>query len=201
MHDPKDVLIFDLFGVIADDQSQEGKDALLKTANVPEDDFWLAYWAQRQPYDRGDITGAHYWTAVSSQLGANFEPDRIKQLIQQDIASWSRVNDQMVALLEDLSGFRRLALLSNIPREIGEHFLKCHRWLDLFEVRGLSYQIGYAKPERETYEWCIRELGIEPHQAHFIDDRPENIRSAEKIGLRGHLFTSREALSSILKVT
>ncbi|WP_404498256.1 HAD-IA family hydrolase [Arthrobacter sp. GAS37] len=68
-----------------------------------------------------------------------------------------------------------------------------------FEVRGHSYQIGHAKPERETFEWCIRELGIEPCRALFIDDREENIRSAQESGLRGHLFTSREALSRIFE--
>ncbi|WP_284984720.1 HAD family phosphatase [Arthrobacter sp. efr-133-TYG-118] len=194
-----DVLIFDLFGVIAKDQNQEGKAALLATGGVPEKDFWAAYWDQRPPYDRGEVTATQYWTAVSDQLARSFDPDRIRQLKEHDIASWSVVDDRMIALLEDLSRTRRLALLSNIPKELGEHFLRRHRWLDLFEVRGLSYQIGYAKPERETFEWCIRELGIEPYQALFIDDREENIRSAQEAGLRGHLFTSSEALSHILE--
>ncbi|MFF2298139.1 HAD family hydrolase [Arthrobacter sp. NPDC058127] len=199
VQDSSDVLIFDLFGVIAKDQSQEGRDALLATGGVPEEDFWAAYWNQRPPYDRGEVTGTQYWTAVSGQLAASFDPNRIGQLIDHDIASWSVVDDQMIALLEDLSRTRRLALLSNIPREIGEYFLRRHRWLDLFEVRGLSYQIGYAKPERETFEWCVRELGIEPHRALFIDDREENIRAAQQAGLRGHLFTSREALSQMFE--
>jgi putative hydrolase of the HAD superfamily len=196
---PNDVLIFDLFGVIAEHQSQAGKDTLLTTAGAHAADFWPAYWAQRPPYDRGEIGGPHYWAAVAERLGVNFDHDRIEQLIQHDISSWSRVDDQMVAMLEDLSSTRRLALLSNIPPESGQHFLKQHRWLDLFEVRGLSYQIGHAKPERETYEWCIRELGVEPPQALFVDDRHENIRAAEKVGLRGHLFTSREALRQTLE--
>ena len=194
-----DVLIFDLFGVIAKDQNQEGRDALLATAGVPEEEFWAAYWSQRPPYDRGEVTGTQYWTAVSGQLATSFDPDRIRQLKEHDVASWSAVDDQMIALLEDLFRTRRLALLSNIPQELGEHFLRRHRWLDLFEVRGLSYQIGYAKPERETFEWCIRELGIEPCGALFIDDREENIRSAREAGLRGHLFTSREAFIQILE--
>lgn len=194
-----DVLIFDLFGVIAKDQNQEGREALLAAGAVPEEEFWAAYWNQRPPYDRGEVTGTQYWTAVSGQLNAGFDTDRISQLVEHDIASWSLVDDHMIALLEDLSRTRRLALLSNIPQELGEHFLRMHRWLDLFEVRGLSYQIGYAKPERKTFEWCIRELGIEPCRALFIDDRAENVRSAQEAGLRGHLFTSREALSQLLE--
>ncbi|MCX2749854.1 HAD-IA family hydrolase [Arthrobacter sp. MI7-26] len=194
-----DVLIFDLFGVIAKDQNQEGREALLATGAVSEEEFWAAYWNQRPPYDRGEVTGTQYWTDVSGQLATSFDPDRIRQLIEHDIASWSLVDDQMIALLEDLSRTRRLALLSDIPQELGEHFQRRHRWLNLFEVRGLSYQIGFAKPERETFEWCIRELGIEPHRALFIDDREENIRSAQEAGLRGHLFTSCEALSQTLE--
>ncbi|MCO4253239.1 HAD family hydrolase [Pseudarthrobacter raffinosi] len=189
-----DVLIFDMFGVIADNQSQASRSRLVVTASVPEADFWAAYWALRPPYDRGDVTGLHYWTSVAERLNTTFNIVQKHDLIAHDVASWAMVDDRMIELLEELSATTRLAILSNIPYEIANHYIARHRWLDLFEVRAFSHHMGFAKPDPDAYKWCLNELGIEPRQALFVDDRAENIRAAAKIGLQGHLFRSPEAL-------
>ncbi len=189
-----DVVIFDLFGVIASTQSHASRAMLVSTAAASEADFWEAYWALRPPYDRGEMSGTRYWAAVAERLETTFESGQEQELIAQDVASWATVNDRMVELLEELSATTRLALLSNIPDDIASHYIKCHKWLDIFEVRAFSNYIGHAKPESEAYKWCLAELGIEPDQALFVDDRMENIRAAERIGIRGHLFESPERL-------
>ncbi|BCW42672.1 haloacid dehalogenase (plasmid) [Arthrobacter sp. StoSoilB3] len=198
MREPNQVLIFDLFGVIAKPQNQRGRKALEAEANVDSKRFWAAYWDSRPAYDRGELRGTDYWAVVAERLHVSFSRNRIQRLIDHDIASWSQVDDQMVELVEQLAGHHRLALLSNIPYESGEVFLNRHRWLDLFEVRALSYQIGYAKPEADAYAWCLRELGIEGPAARFIDDRRENVEAAEQAGLVGHLFTSQQELRRTL---
>lgn len=104
----------------------------------------------------------------------------------------------MVELLEDLAPVRRLALLSNIPHEIAEYYITCHKWLGLFEVRAFSNYMGYAKPELEAYKWCLGELDIDPGQALFIDDRAENVLAAQNLGIGGHLFTSLTGLTQKL---
>lgn len=194
------VLLFDMFGVIARHQSEDGKARLAATAGVPEEPFWAAYWSLRQPYDRGDVGGSAYWKRVAEALDTSFAPERITELIEADLASWSAVDEEMVTLIEDLAASgRRIALLSNIPEELAAHYEERHRWLGHFEVCAFSCRIGHAKPEPGAYRWAYDALGTAPDEILFIDDRDENIAAARAAGLRGHLFTTAAELKKTLR--
>jgi len=191
-----DVILFDLFGVIAREQSAEGKQLLAATAGVPAPQFWVSYWALRPPYDRGEVAGPAYWRQVATALSTSFDDRRIADLIAADIASWSAVDDDMVALVDGLNAEgHRLALLSNIPEELAQHYEK---QLDQFAVRAFSCRIGHAKPERAAYLWCCDALDVDPGRVLFVDDRAENVAAAEEVGMRGHLFTGLEPLRKAL---
>lgn len=191
-----DVILFDLFGVIARDQSAEGRERLVATAGVPAQEFWESYWALRPPYDRGEVAGPAYWRQVAEKLGTSFDDQRIADLIAADIASWSAVDDDMVRLVGQLSAEgRRLALLSNIPEELARHY---DQQLDQFAVRAFSCRIGHAKPGRAAYLWCCDALDVDPGRVLFVDDRAENVVAAEEVGMRGHLFTGLDVLSQLI---
>ncbi|MEU7576440.1 HAD family phosphatase [Streptomyces sp. NPDC041068] len=199
---PHDVVLFDMFGVIACHQSQDGKDRLAAVAGVPEPAFWEAYWGLRQPYDRGDVTGPAYWRRVADALGVDFDRERVARLVEADLASWSAVDDTMVALIEELAaGGRPIALLSNIPEELAARYEERYSWLKHFQVCAFSCRIGHAKPEPGAYRWCLEALGTEPGRVLFVDDREENIRAAEASGIRGHLFTSPARLREALDIS
>ncbi|MGW0389832.1 HAD family hydrolase [Streptomyces sp. NPDC003042] len=196
-------VLFDLFGVLARHQSTEGKNRLARTAGVSVSSpaFWEAYWALRPPYDRGEVTGPGYWRQVARALGTRFDRRRIGDLVEADIASWSAVDDTMVALVEELAASgRRVALLSNIPEELAAHYEAHHRWLRHFRIRAFSCRIGHAKPEADAYRWCRNALRVEPDHILFVDDRRDNVEAAEETGMRGHVFTSPARLREALAV-
>ena len=175
------IVLFDMFGVIARDQSPE---VMAQMSAEPE--FWAAYWAHRPAYDRGDVTAEEYWDLVGHP-----------PLIEDDVRSWSRIDYEMVALLHELhNAGRRIALLSNIPEDHARNFERTHAWLDLFEVRGFSCRIGAAKPERKAFEWCRDRLGDD--DILFVDDKLENVEAAREIGMYGHHFTGIDGLRARL---
>lgn len=175
------IVLFDMFGVIARDQSEAGRAAM---SDDPA--FWEAYWAHRPAYDRGDVTAHEYWRLVGTA-----------PMVEQDVASWTEVDDEMVALLGELhAAGRRIALLSNIPEDHARNFERTYEWLELFEVRAFSCRIGAAKPEAAAFEWCRSRLG--GGEILFVDDRLENVRAAERAGMRGHQFTDIETLRTVL---
>lgn len=64
----------------------------------------------------------------------------------------------------------------------------------LKEVNGavFSFQVQQVKPEPEIYQTLLDNYGLVPEESVFLDDREENIRSAERMGIHGILFTSKE---------
>ncbi|WP_238011110.1 HAD family phosphatase [Dactylosporangium sp. AC04546] len=198
-----DVILFDLFGVIARNQSQAAKRTLAETADAPVTAFWDAYWRLRAPYDLGQITGAEYWRWVATALGTTFDGDRVTALIAADVASWSAVDDAMVALIERVNAAgTHLALLSNVPEELASHYEQHHaRWLRHFDLIAFSCRIGRAKPDADAFLWCCRALGLAPDRLLFIDDRAENINAADRLGLHTHLFTDPAAAARAIDAT
>ncbi|MFD6948531.1 HAD family hydrolase [Nocardiopsis sp. TSRI0078] len=188
-------VLFDLFGVLACHQSEEGKDRLVQVAGAPAPAFWEAYWARRLSYDRADVTASEYWHRVGEDVGVRLDDRRIAALVEADIASWSAVDETMVALVGELAASgRRIGLLSNLPEELAVHYEAHHPWLGNFHVRAFSCRLGRAKPEPEAYRWCQEALGVEPGRILFVDDRQENVLGARETGMRAHLFTSAARL-------
>ncbi|MFI9528312.1 HAD family hydrolase [Micromonospora rosaria] len=198
-----DVILFDLFGVIAHQQSPADRRALVATADASTTAFWDVYWRLRPPYDRAEVTGAEYWRQVATELGTTFTDDRIAALIAADIASWNAVDPDMTALLaQAATAGTRLALLSNIPEDLAAHYEQHHgHWLRHLDVIGFSCRIGHAKPEPEAFRWCCQELGVAPDRILFVDDRAENITAAQRLGMRTHQFADPAALQQEINQT
>jgi putative hydrolase of the HAD superfamily len=195
-------VVFDLFGVIACAQSPTGQAETLAAAGIPAgraEEFWRAYWELRPPYDRGRLAGPDYWRTVAAALDTTFTRAQTAGLIAADCGSWRVVDPQMLDLLDVLarSGLT-LGLLSNIPPELADEFLRRHAWLSRFDVLGFSCRIGHVKPEPAAFDWCIRTLGVEPARILFVDDRDENVRAARARGMQGHLFTDAATLAQII---
>ncbi|MEU1202557.1 HAD family phosphatase [Streptomyces sp. NPDC005813] len=198
-----DTVLFDLFGVIARTQSPEDRERVLRAADLPAahsaDRFWDAYWSLRPDYDSGRTDGRQYWRQVAEALDTRFDARRTDALVAADIAGWDGVDPDMIGLVGELStAGRDIALLSNIPAELAAHYERHHGWLGHFRLRAFSCRIGHAKPDPAAFRWCVDALGTEPRNILFVDDRPENVRAAEELGIQGHLFAGAAPLRTLL---
>ena len=80
------------------------------------------------------------------------------------------------------------AILSNLPRPLGEALRARAGFLEHFDHITFSYELGLIKPERAIYEHADPGLGVEPREALFLDDRPRNIEGAIEAGLQALLY-------------
>lgn len=75
----------------------------------------------------------------------------------------------------------RTALLSNsfgleYPRE---------DWDRLFDTTVISGEVGLRKPDAAIYRMTCSQLGVQPHEAVFVDDMAPNVDAAEALGMAG----------------
>ncbi len=86
----------------------------------------------------------------------------------------------------------KTSILSNLPRTLGERLRAERGFLDHFDQVTFSYELGVIKPEAEIYHDAIRGLGVEPVEALFLDDRPENVEGGRAAGIHAEIFTTWE---------
>ena len=60
----------------------------------------------------------------------------------------------------------------------------------IFDCAVFSCVVGYAKPDREIYEICLRELGVKPEDAVFVGDGgSDELKGARDLGMTTVMMT------------
>jgi FMN phosphatase YigB (HAD superfamily) len=54
--------------------------------------------------------------------------------------------------------------------------------------------LGIAKPEPAIYRHVLNELGVQPEETLFLDDKLVNIEAAQALGVRAIQFSTVEKL-------
>ena len=187
-------LIFDFGGVIIN----------LKTE---EDWFKEDLLPNFQPEKLQELQQAHFFQHF--ETGKISTQDFIQQL--KNIAIDSTISDEeiiqhwngilqeipqhRVDLLQQLRKRYQLILLSNtneihvekftkdMQEKFGEDILETN-----FHTVYYSQEIGLRKPNKEIYEFVLREQKLQPEYCFFFDDKAENLTEPKKLGIRTMLI-------------
>ncbi|KQS35761.1 HAD family phosphatase [Pedobacter sp. Leaf194] len=77
---------------------------------------------------------------------------------------------------------------------------KINNYDDYFEKAYFSQQMKLRKPNTNIFEQVLKENNLNPAETLFIDDSPQHIAGAEKVGLNTLLMTEKPAnLETVLK--
>ncbi|MFL6350989.1 MAG: HAD family hydrolase [Bryobacteraceae bacterium] len=190
-----DGFMLDYGGVVVHFQSDSDQAKLAQIAGIPRDLFTELYWSERLDYDKDIISGIEYWHSIAQRSGVTLSQRVIQSLIDLDNHSWMQFDSEMWEWIDQLrAAGKRVGLISNMPRDLGEALKSSTQRLTNFDQVTLSYEIHAAKPEPAVYEHCLEGLDTPPQQTLLIDDRIENVQGAELLGIRALQFTSRDDL-------
>lgn len=187
-------VIFDYGMVLSNPAVPSAHERLVVASGLSREILDQHYWANRHSYDLG-MTGREFWAKVASDAGTTFSPAQVVNLIESDVLMWTSVNEEMLAWVEALQDAGiRTAILSNMIWEILLHMQKRFGWLDRFDQLTWSCELGIAKPDPEIYRYTYEALEVPPEETLFLDDKPENIAGAQRLGMQGIQFTTVEQL-------
>ena len=108
-------------------------------------------------------------------------------------------NEAIVPLVERLKSDHRIVLGSNTDPIHFSHSVNRFPVLENFERHFLSYEMGLLKPDPAYFHHVLYGLWTSPGDCIFIDDRVENVRSAQNIGIKSLVFESAGRLKSDLQ--
>ena len=104
--------------------------------------------------------------------------------------------DELVFALKE-RGYR-IYLLSNAPASQKLYWSKI-RCSTCFDGVVVSAFEKCVKPDPEIYQILLNRYGLKAEESFFTDDVPANIETAEKLGIKAHLFTDVSDLISYMK--
>jgi putative hydrolase of the HAD superfamily len=184
--------------VISTPLRQETITDLAALAGQPPAAFLDRYRRHRPAYDLGQ-PATEYWAHVLDR-DTSQSPRLVDRLTGIDVSGRLRLNP--LTLLVLLGHARRtgaqMALLSNAPEPLAQGIDRLS-WPRRLDRRYYSCRLGAAKPDPRAFQLVLGDLGAQPGEVLFIDDRAENTRTARGLGIHAITFTSASALNRELR--
>lgn len=90
-----------------------------------------------------------------------------------------------------------LVAVSNIEA-LRAHQLEKMRVLEVFDHLVFSFKEGIMKPSEDLMIRALERSNRVPEESVFVDDVAENLKPAENLGIRTHLYTGPSALRKFL---
>jgi putative hydrolase of the HAD superfamily len=188
-------VVFDYGMVLTGPQDPEAHAALLAITGLPLERFENLYWADRHAYDEGKLTGLEFWRKLLREAGLNLPQGTVEELNQLDARMWTTQNPVMLDWQLRLKQRGILtAILSNMGDNVLANMKREFDWLPRFDVLVWSFQLHMAKPDPAIYHHVLKELGTQPEETLFLDDKLVNVEAAQALGIKAIQFSTVDRL-------
>lgn len=168
----KKLIIFDCFGVIFEEVAPVFLKKFLAEdkALVIKDELFV-------PADLGKITYDELLTNMARVL----EVDKNKMI--EEWNSMFILRKSILPVVEALGNRHDVILLSNAPLGVVEEAFEKNGLTPLFKKMFISCNLGLAKPDKEIYLHCVREMKKSYDEIYMIDDNWGNLEHLPEIGI------------------
>jgi len=194
-------IIFDLGAVILNINYQNTIDEFSKLGVKNASSFYSKK-VQANLFNQietGDITTEKFLTKLQKETN--------NASINQVSEAWNSMlldlPENRLAVIQYLKKEYSIYLLSNtnaihidaLKKKIGN--IKWEKFCNLFDKMYLSHKVGLRKPNAGIFEYILREQNLKPEEVFFIDDSPEHIEGANKLGIKTHHLKSGEEIATL----
>jgi putative hydrolase of the HAD superfamily len=182
-------IIFDLGNVIVDiDESKTFRALSLLVDHPPTGRIPAVFSELIEKYECGGISTEAFIEELHKRSTKDSYPN---QIIQAWNAMLLDIPRQRLDLMQQLRQSYGIYILSNTnPLHIAwvDNFLQVNYGQDSFsafcDYALYSHDAGFRKPQEKIYSELLERAGITAESAVFFDDKEENIRAAQSVGLR-----------------
>ena len=191
-------IIFDLGNVLIHFDARRAARRFAVEARVREEEVWKHFFTSpvEKAYTRGEITTREFYRHAKSAFDSTIDFATFSEL-------WNDIfweNRGIRLILKKLSRRYPLYLISNtnalhfnhVRRRFPQIFRRFKRMFP-------SHLMGHRKPDPKIFWKVLRTIRLRPGETIFIDDMPNFVEAAKKIGMKGIRFRSNEQLKRELQ--
>jgi putative hydrolase of the HAD superfamily len=146
-------------------------------------------------FDRAAISPRDFFRRVAEAVGSRIGEVEFYE-IYNDIFRLNR--PALDVLRRQKAAGMTLILLSNTDVLRFGHIRERYPEILIFDDYVLSFELGMVKPEPEIYLEAARRAACRPDECVFIDDMPENVSAAVKLGMAGIVYRPETDLAAEL---
>lgn len=198
-------IIFDYGNVIFELDFQRLERAF-KELGIPDTGTFFAHKVQNELFDRldmGKVTAAEFRDEVRRISGKyDLSDEEITDAWNALLVGIAEGNHDV--LMEMKSKYRTFLLSNNneIHYSFIMNYLKENYELNdnssFFEKDYYSHLMGMRKPNSDIFEFVLNAHNLVPDETLFIDDSPQHLEAASKLGIKTALVERPEPLRSIV---
>lgn len=156
-----------------------------------------------EKWNKGKIDEEEFWQGLEKRIGEKLPSEFKKDLWYRTYKENRSDIEESWKILAELKKRKfRLALLSNtIPPHVkaNKKIGRLNRLKKIgFETFVWSCEVGVHKPEPKIYKIILKRLNLPAKECAFVDDKLDNIRAAQKLGIQGIHFKTPKQLRKVL---
>ena len=136
-------------------------------------------WVQR--YDRGECSSEDFAAGMVSRHRINLSSETFLERFRTWVPG-PKAGAQELVQKTKASGVT-VVCLSNTNEAHWKADNGLATFVELFDHRFLSFEIGFVKPESNAFAHVVTELGCEPSEILFLDDVQVNVEAARNHGI------------------
>lgn len=174
-------IIFDFYGVICYEVGSNWYKTRPPKELVPE--LKEKY---DSPSDIGAVSEEDFFDGIAASVGLTGKEVRTEWI------EASVVDGDLINYIKHLKIKYKIAICSNTAPNIFREILQTNAIGDLFDVVVSSSEVKMVKPNPDIYIHTLKELGVEPGESVFVDDRETNLEGARAVGIKPLLYKDLE---------
>jgi len=189
-------VVIDIGGILINENSRESRALVAKKFGFNESAFWVYAKKVLDRSYRGKLDAKDFFAGLISELELDADASDMVEAWVDGREKTSSMNDVVLETLEGLRGKYVIGALTNstiLNESIGLR-KNCY---GLFDVKVISCEVGTKKPDKKIYEILIKKMAekdVKAEEIVFVDDKPENLGPAEKLGIKTILFEDSEQM-------
>lgn len=181
--------IFDMGGVVVQNADVFGK--INQYLKISREEFYKYSGANFMLLSDGRITATKFWRTFSENYGKPIDRDLFKEFFHPTL------DREVVKLITELKQQAQVVCGTNT---IEPHYIYhlAHGEYNVFNRVYASNKIGVSKPKADFFHYILEHENVNARESCFIDDMPENVAAADKLGIKAINFTDVTTLKANL---
>ncbi len=185
-------IIFDWGGVLVDNPADGLMDYCANALRIDVNLLKGIFSKYETVFQKGEISENKLWNIICKELNIKTSPVNSlwKNAVKHVLKDKNKIY-QLISLLKN-KGYL-IGLITNTEIPTMEYFFE-NGYEKYFDSTTFSCAENAVKPEEKMYDITLNKLNVKSHETIFIDDKPEYIEGAKKVGINGIVFKTPEQL-------